>query len=151
MVYQLKLNQKKKRNYSPKRLWERIDLWYRANVTQRAHWLKLYDKPIVVLDVDMAAELALVALAKRYLYEELGHISKYSNKDDENTFYRNFRMHSTNEAINIDICLNLIDCYSAKDIMQSERRVKAPRRIEVETNLTNAMVAFVRQRQSMWT
>lgn len=136
-----------------------VDLWIRAHITQRAHWLRVFDKATYYRDIDGILEGAVYQLAKRYLYKELGKKSEMKPKEiqswGEEYFYKNFRMHSVGEESNIDICLEYIDAYENRDNINIKDYIDYNEYNEnidkAEKRLSAALIEFVKNRGSLWT
>lgn len=131
-----------------------LDMWIRANVTQRAHWLKLTPHASAYMDVDVKIEYALVALATDYLENELGHENKFTPKEKEGmTFYKGYQVYAVDERENIDACLRVIRAKKDEEIIYTRlgRRLSAEKKTALRTELTDALVEFVKKRGRLWT
>ena len=157
MNYQLNLNKKRKLTLNQKyhRFINRIDIWIRANITQRAHWLKISEDAIAYLDLDKKLELAVITLAKVYLNEELGKESSFTEKQKKDLdleFYKGYRLHFVGDEKAIDICLEILDAYEATKISYKIlRKLSADKRQEIKLRFTNALKRFVEERERFWT
>lgn len=136
-----------------------IDLWIRAHITQRAHWLRVFDEATYYADIDHILEGAVYQLAKRYLYNELGEKVKMKSSDvqlwGKDNFYKGFRMHSVGEETRIDICLEYMKAYEEKDNIDinkyTDYNIYNDDVDKAEERLSIALLAFVKERKSLWT
>lgn len=137
----------------------RIDLWIRANITQRAHWLRVFDERTYYCDIDDVLKAVVYQLAKRYLYDELGH--KDQAKPDklklygEVDFYKGFRIDVVGEEKRIDICLDYINVYENREKINinnfTDYNMFNDERFKAENCLSDALIKFVNNRGSLWT